>query len=144
MPEMMPYIWLGVIVLSIVLEALTMGLVAVWFLPGALVSLVLSLFHVGLLWQLAVFIVLAVVMLFLGKKIFRPFGKKVKTNTEALIGQTAVIIEQVCNVEGRGTAKIEGKVWSARAERDDAILETGDHVEIVDIRGVKLICRKQS
>ena len=144
MPEMMPFIWLGVIVFSIVVEASTMGLVAVWFLPGALVSLVLSLFDVGLPWQIAVFVLLAVVMLFFGKKIFRPFGKKEKTNTEALIGQTAVITEQVCNVEGRGAAKIEGKVWSARAEQEDVILEQGDLVEVVDIRGVKLICRKQS
>ena len=68
MPEMMPLIWLGIIVLSIVVEASTMGLVAVWFLPGALVSLVLALFEVGLPWQITVFVVLAAVMLFFGKK----------------------------------------------------------------------------
>lgn len=144
MPEMMPFVWLGVIVLSIVVEASTMGLVAVWFLPGALVSLVLSLFDIGLPWQIAVFVLLAVVMLFFGKKIFRPFGKKEKTNAEALIGQTAVITEQVCNVEGRGAAKLNGQEWSARAEHEDMQLEVGDRVTIVDIRGVKLICRKQS
>lgn len=143
MPEMMPLIWLGIIVLSIVVEASTMGLVAVWFLPGALVSLVLALFEVGLPWQITVFVVLAAVMLFFGKKIFRPFGKKEKTNTEALIGQTAVITEQVCNVEGRGAAKLGGQEWSARAEAENMQLEVGDRVLVVDIRGVKLICRKQ-
>jgi membrane protein implicated in regulation of membrane protease activity len=141
---MMPLIWLGVLVLSILVEATTMGLVAVWFMPGALISLVLSLFDVGLPWQIAVFVVLAVVLLLFGRKLFRPFNKKVKTNTEALIGQIAVITEQVCNVESRGAAKLNGQEWSARAEQDDQSLEVGDRVLIVDIRGVKLICRKQS
>jgi membrane protein implicated in regulation of membrane protease activity len=141
---MMPLIWLGVLVLSILVEATTMGLVAVWFMPGALISLVLSLFDVGLPWQIAVFVVLAVVLLLFGRKLFRPFNKKVKTNTEALIGQIAVITEQVCNVESRGAAKLNGQEWSARAEQDDQSLEVGDRVLVVDIRGVKLICRKQS
>lgn len=141
---MMPLIWLGVLVLSILVEATTMGLVAVWFMPGALISLVLSLFDVGLPWQIAVFVVLAVVLLLFGRKLFRPFNKKVKTNTEALIGQIAVITEQVCNVESRGAAKLNGQEWSARAEQDDQSLEVGDRVLVVAIRGVKLICRKQS
>ena len=140
---MMPLIWLGVLVLSIVVEATTMGLVAVWFMPGALVALVLSLFDVGLPWQIVAFVVLAVVLLLFGRKLFRPFNKKEKTNTEALIGQIAVVTEQVCNVEGRGAAKLNGQEWSARAEQEDQALEVGDRVEVVDIRGVKLICRKQ-
>ena len=141
---MMTWIWLGILVLSILVEATTMGLVAVWFMPGALIALVLSLFDVGLPWQIAVFVVLAVVLLIFGRRLFRPFNKKVKTNAEALIGQIAVITEQVCNVEGRGAAKLNGQEWSARAEQDDQGLEVGDRVEVVDIRGVKLICRKQS
>lgn len=141
---MMTWVWLGILVLSILVEATTMGLVAVWFMPGALISLVLSLFDVGKPWQIAVFVVLAVVLLLFGRRLFRPFNKKVKTNTEALIGQIAVITEQVCNVESRGAAKLNGQEWSARAEQDDQSLEVGDRVLVVAIRGVKLICRKQS
>lgn len=141
---MMTWVWLGILVLSILVEATTMGLVAVWFMPGALISLVLSLFDVGKPWQIAVFVVLAVVLLLFGRRLFRPFNKKVKTNTEALIGQIAVITEQVCNVEGRGAAKLNGQEWSARAEQEGETLEVGDRVKVVDIRGVKLICRKQS
>ncbi len=140
---MMTWVWLGILVLSILVEATTMGLVAVWFMPGALISLVLSLFDVGKPWQIAAFVVLAVVLLLFGRKLFRPFNKKEKTNTEALIGQIAVVTEQVCNVEGRGAAKLNGQEWSARAEQEDQALEVGDRVEVVDIRGVKLICRKQ-
>lgn len=144
MPEMMPYIWLGVIVLSIITEAATAGLVSIWFIPGALVALVLSLFDVSVVWQACVFVVLSLVALIFGRKFIHPRSRIEKTNTEALIGQTAVITEQVCNVEGRGAAKVDGKVWSARTETESETLEAGELVEIVDIRGVRLICRKKS
>lgn len=143
MPEMMPYIWLGVIVLALVTEAVTMGLVSIWFIPGALVALVLSFFHLGLGWQVSAFLVLSLVALILGRRFIQPRSKIEKTNTEALIGQTAVITEQVCNVEGRGAAKVDGKIWSARTESEGDTLEVGELVEIVDIRGVRLICRKK-
>ncbi|MBR0443020.1 MAG: NfeD family protein [Clostridia bacterium] len=141
---MMTWFWLGVLVLSIIVEAATMGLVAVWFIPGIITALVLALFDVGAAWQITAFLVLSVVVLIFGRKFFRPFNKKEKTNAEALIGQIAIITEQVCNVEGRGTAKLNGQEWSARAEQETVTLEVGDRVEVVDIRGVKLICRKQS
>ena len=143
MPEMMPYIWLGVIVLSIVTEAATAGLVSIWFIPGALTALVLSLFDVSVIWQACAFVVLSLVALILSRKLIHPRGKIEKTNADALIGQTAVITEAVCNIEGCGAAKVDGKVWSARTENEGETLEVGELVEIVEIRGVKLICRKK-
>ena len=139
----MPYVWLGVILLAIIVELSTMGLVSIWFLPGALTALVLALLDVDLIWQIAAFVVLSVLTLTVGRRLFRPFNKKTKTNADALIGQRALITEQVSNIEGRGALKIGGQVWSARAEQEGEILEVGDEVEIVDIRGVKLICRKK-
>ena len=139
----MPYVWLGVMLLAIIVELSTMGLVSVWFLPGALVALVLALLGVDLIWQVVAFTVLSVLTLLLGRKYFRPFRQRLKTNVDALIGTSALITEQVCNIEERGALKIGGQIWSARAEQPEDILEVGDVVEIVDIRGVKLICRKK-
>ncbi len=144
MLEWMPLVWLAVVVLIVLIEAMTMGLVSVWFLPGALIALILSLCKVDLLWQILAFVVLAVVMLVFGKTIFRPFGKKEKTNTDTLIGKTALITEQVDNIRGLGTAKVGAQVWSARAETEAEIFEVGEQVTIVQIQGVKLICRKKN
>ena len=69
----MPWIWLGVTVAAIVFEASTLALVAVWFIPSALVSLVLSVFHLPLWLQVTAFLVLSLaLMIFL-----KPFMKKV-------------------------------------------------------------------
>lgn len=137
------FFWLAIVVLILVVEASTMSLVSVWFLPGALTALVLAAFRVPLPWQIVCFVVLSLVTLIFGKKIFRPFARKEKTNVDALIGQTAVITEEVDNIHAKGAAKLGANEWSARAERDDDILAVGEVVTVVAIQGVKLICRKK-
>ena len=42
MEQYMVWIWLGILVAAIILEAITQDLVSIWFSVGALVSLVLS------------------------------------------------------------------------------------------------------
>ncbi|MDY0100839.1 MAG: hypothetical protein RBR94_02485 [Bacilli bacterium] len=40
--EVMVWIWLGVFVISIVIEALEPGLISIWFAGGAILALILS------------------------------------------------------------------------------------------------------
>ncbi len=139
----MPLIWLGIMILTIILEAVTVGLIFIWFIPGEIVAMILAFFDIGFLWQFGVFIVISIMIFPLGIKISKGMFKKSKTNIEALIGRTAIITEEVNNVAALGAAKLEGKIWSARSERDEIILDIGEYVEVVDIQGVKLICKKK-
>ena len=59
MQEYLPFLWLAVIVFMIVAEAATNGLVAIWFVFGALASFVLSLFLKNFYVELAVFAVIS-------------------------------------------------------------------------------------
>lgn len=145
MPEMMPLIWLGVVVLIIVIEACTMDLVAIWFLPGALISLVMSLFDATTPWQITVFVIvslLSFIPLFVYHK--TKAKKDKRTNIDAVIGQTVLVTERICNIDSVGAAKLSGQVWTARAEQDDVTFEPGELAEVVAVRGVKLICRKKA
>ena len=146
MPQMMPYIWAAVLLATIVIESQTLGLVAIWFMPGALVSMILAMLKVPVWIQGAEFFVLSVVLLVFGRRLFKSFFPKSKdtpTNVDALIGKEAVIIEAVNNLEARGAAKLNGQVWSARAEQEDQELLPGDVVIVKAIHGVKLICQKK-
>lgn len=58
---------------------------------------------------------------------------KVKVGHEALVGKRAMVLQDV-SVDG-GRVKIEGDVWSARVDDEDAVLETGRRVEVVAFRG---------
>ena len=135
--------WLIAVVLILAIEGCTMSLVSVWFLPGALVAMILALLRVPLPWQILCFVALSVVTLVFGRKIFRPFGKKEKTNVDALIGKTAVVTEEINNVYSHGAAKLGANEWAARAENEQDVILPGELVTVVAIEGVKLICRKR-
>ena len=137
---MMTYVWAAVIVAALLLEGVTFGLVAIWFVPGALVALIMSLFSVPLPWQILAFGIISVITLFLGLKIRR---KKTKTNVDSLIGKIVLITEEVNNIEARGAGKLNGQVWSVRAKDPAQALVPGDQAVVVAIEGVKLICRKK-
>ncbi len=143
MEQFTPLIWLAAMIFTIVIEAVAPGLVAIWFIPGEVIAMILAFFGVGIEWQIGVFLVVSIVVLIFGRKFGKIFFKKEKTNTDALIGQSALIIEEVCNLESRGAAKLEGKVWSVRSDDDSVTFQVGEYVEVVEIRGVKLICKKK-
>ena len=142
----MPWVWLGVTIAAIVIEASTLALVAVWFIPSALISLVLSLLRLPLWLQVPVFLALSVAqMIFL-----KPFMKKVlkirysPTNADTVIGKTGTVIEKIDNIAGTGAVKADGKVWTARSSDHSITIDEGSLVCAVEIRGVKLICKKEN
>ena len=51
----MPMFWLVAIVIFVIIEGLTMGLTTIWFVAGAAASLAVSLFSLGVVWQVVVF-----------------------------------------------------------------------------------------
>ena len=142
----MPFIWAAVLIVAIVIESQTMDIVTVWFMPSALIAMILGILKVSIGIQSLVFVSLTVVMLILSKTVFKRFFKRKapeRTNVDALIGQEAVIVEAIDNRQAVGSAKLNGLVWSARAENEEDILEPGDVVIVKAISGVKLICIKK-
>jgi membrane protein implicated in regulation of membrane protease activity len=58
-----------------------------------------------------------------------------RTGAAALVGQSALVVERIANREGVGTVKIGGEVWTARSFDEDAVIDPGERVEVVEIRG---------
>ena len=57
----------------------------------------------------------------------------IRTGAAALVGAPAVVVERV---DGHGgTVRLRGEVWSARAFDQDAVLEPGARVEVMQIDG---------
>ena len=140
-------IWASVFVLSIILEAQTAEMVAIWFLPGALVALVLAMCGVELWIQLVVFFISSAALLVLAKtwlkKKIRKLTNNEKTDTELLIGRLVKVVEDIDNLNERGAVKVNGQVWTARMDSDGVIAKEGEFVKVVSISGVKLICTKE-
>jgi membrane protein implicated in regulation of membrane protease activity len=58
-----------------------------------------------------------------------------RSGAAALVGQRALVVERIANREGVGTVKIGGEVWTARAFDEDEVIDPGERVEVVEIRG---------
>lgn len=138
----MTYAWIVVLVAAVIIEALTAELMVIWFFPAALVSLVLSFFPVPWPVQVLVFLLVGTALLIATRPLCRRFieGRKVKTNSRANIGKTCYVTEEINNLAEQGEVKLGGLAWSARSE-SGATIAVGTLVEVLEIRGVKLIVR---
>ena len=137
--------WASFFLGALFIEAQTAELIAVWFVPGTLVALILATCGVPTWIQWIVFAASSAVLVTLAltvfrKKLLKNFGKE-KTDTDLLIGQTASVIERIDNADMTGAVKVDGKVWSARMVDDCETAEVGEFVVIEAIVGVKLMCR---
>ena len=136
----MTIIWLVVMIGFLIAEALTVGLVGIWFAGGALVAVILSLLEVSPLMQIIVFFAVSICLLVFTRKIFveKLNTGKENTNVDALIGETGQVISTIYPME-IGQVKLKGQVWSALADDSLLTIEEGTHVTIKAIEGVKLI-----
>lgn len=136
------YVYLAIIVASIVLEALTASLTTIWFVPAAIVGIVLQMLGVGVAVQTVVFLVLSgLFMLLFYKKLRDVIATKTeKTGIEALIGKTAVVEEDILPLKP-GRVKVSGMSWSAVGENEYEEIKKGELVSVLEISGVKLVCR---
>ena len=140
--EGMVFIWLFVIVAAIVLEASTVSLVSIWFVPSACISMILALCEVKVWIQLIVFFSVFFLLMICLKPIFKKnMGVKiVPTNADTLIGMQAVVVEPIDNLHAKGQVKVRGQLWTARSAEENIIYESDEVVTVLAIEGVKLIC----
>ena len=137
----MIFVWLGLLVLFLAVEFATAQLTTVWFAAGALVSLLLASFGVdNLAIQIIVFTLVSLVSLILTRPLVKKWtrARKQPTNADMVIGEEAVVTETISNTDGKGLAKVNGAIWSARSA-DDSIIPAGKTVTVKKIEGVKLI-----
>ena len=143
---MEPIMWLILLACFLVVEAITVGLTTIWFAGGALVAAIASGLGAGILIQWVLFLVISLVLLIFTRPLaVRYMNKGVpKTNVNSLIGERAVVIQKINNLEQTGQVRINDIEWTARTADDGEEIPTGAVVEIEEIRGVKLIVKEIS
>lgn len=136
-------IWIAVIILAVIAELLTTEMIALWFIPAGLISLILSICGVKEFWiQLLVFACVSAVGVFLARRFFSYHKEDSRTNIDALIGEKCIVTEKIDNYAGSGLVKVKSQIWSARSIRDEDTFTPGEMLIVVAIEGVKLICKK--
>jgi membrane protein implicated in regulation of membrane protease activity len=129
-------VWLIVAAVLGVAELLTttlaFGLIAI----AAVVAAVVGAFHVDLAFQLAAFVIAAGA----GIGFVRPIALKhikqppaLRTGTAALVGRSAIVLEEVTEHSGR--IRIGGEEWSSRAYDESLVIPVGTKVDVMQIDG---------
>jgi len=139
-------IWLIILVACIIIEIVTMGLTTIWFAGGALLAAIAAAFSAPLWLQILLFLIVSLVLLYLTRPVaVKYFNKdRVKTNAESLVGQQAIVISEIDNLQGIGQVTVGRQEWSARNVDDNKALPVGSVVIVRAISGVKLIVEEKS
>ena len=141
-----PYIllWIILLIVFVVIELATVGLVSIWFAAGSLVALIIAILNGGIIAQFIAFIIVSVGLLAATRSWARDFvnSKTQKTNADSVVGKEIRITERVSNLDQTGAAVVSGQEWNVRADDDKQIFEQGETARVVRISGVKLIVEK--
>jgi membrane protein implicated in regulation of membrane protease activity len=133
-------VWLIVAAVLGVAELLTttfaFGLIAV----AAVVAAVVGAFHLSFALQLVAFAVAAGA----GLVFVRPIAVRhirqppvLRTGTAALVGRSAIVLEEV--TEHGGRVRIDGEEWSSRPYDETLVIPVGAKVDVMEIKGATVL-----
>ena len=129
--------WIVALLIFLAVEAVSAGLVSIWFAGGALAACIVALLKVKIWTQIAVFLIVSIVLILLTRPLQKKLAEKLqKTNVDALIGRTGTVAEEIPAGE-TGRVHLEGKLWTARNENCEPI-PVGSKVTVIAIEGVTL------
>ena len=130
------YIWLAIIILLAIAEAMTINLVTIWYVASGIVTLILSFFIDNFTIQFAVFTLLGTFLLITTRQFLQTFlnTKNVKTNLDRIIGMNGIVVEEI-NKNNNGAVKVDGKVWTAYADKKIKVDST---VKVLEINSSKI------
>ena len=138
--------WLGAALVLGVVEMLTVDLVFVMFVGGALAAMVVALLGLPAWVQVMTFALVSWALL----QVARPAAKAwiesstpdTKTNVDALIGRNARVVHEVTEETGR--VKFSGEVWTARSARRGEVFAVGEDVVVTAINGaIAMVARPE-
>ena len=140
---MSPFVWLGVAALMALVEVVSLGLITMWFVIGALAAFVANLLGVDPLVQIAVFLVVSVLCLVVLRPVFVKYRQRGQREEPTNVGQIAVVRESIDNDRLVGRVETpDHMTWAARSA-DGNPIPAGENVVVVGQESVKLIVERK-
>jgi len=134
-----PIFWLLAAIGFVVLEAMTLNLVSVWFAVGSAAALITCLFTASFRVQAAVFVAVSVLCLLALKPLTKRLRKApTATNGDRNLGREARVLTAV-SYEETGRVRLDGVDWNARCATPGDRLEPGQSCRITEIHSTLLI-----
>lgn len=134
--------WTILIILFILIEAITLQLLAIWFVIGSMVALILNLLGFTMIFQIILFLVVNVIVVF----IVRPIVNKYinlgfdDQDVNSIIGKVGVVVTDIQR-DQTGLVKVDGKTWKGKTAKNKTISK-GREIKVIAIEGTNLIVKK--
>lgn len=140
---MNPFVWLAVAAVMAVVEVVSLGLITMWFVVGALVAFAASLLGADPLVQIVVFLVVSVLCLVVLRPVFVKYRDRGKKEEPTVVGCIAVVREAIDNDRLVGRVETpDHMTWAARSA-DGRPIASGENVVVVGRESVKLIVERK-
>ena len=130
-------IWIIILVLAIIFELITYGLVSIWFIQSIILTIILKSFGLNNLYiELLIVLITSSILLIFTRpivvKLLRP--KNIKTNFDRILDMEGKIIKEV-KLNDFGIVKVDGKEWRCYSKKE---IDKGKIVKIKKIDSNKL------
>jgi len=137
-------VWFILFIVFLIAELITAGaLVSIWFCIGSLAAMITAYFGGDPILQVIIFLMVSIALLLAT----RPFIKKyvrpkiTATNADRILQARGIVTEEINNLKGEGSIKVDGKSWTARNIDGEAVIPVNAEVIVVGIEGVKAMVK---
>lgn len=140
----MIFVWLGIFIIAILVEILTVELVSVWFAGAAFIAFILSWIPGIPYWgEIIAFVLISALLLLCLRPLTTKLltRKETKSNIEELIGKKAKVVKKISELNN-GEIIINGVTWTAVSSEPTIPINEGEVIKIVAINGNKIIVKK--
>ena len=130
-------LWIVILVLAIIIELISYGLISIWFIPSIILTIILKAFGLNNNYiEIMIVLSLSTVLLIFTRPLVVKFLKpqNIKTNFDRILDMKGKIIKKV-NLNDFGIVKVDGKEWRCYASKE---IEVGKIVKIIKIDSNKL------
>jgi len=133
--------WTIVLVIAVIVEAITVDLVSVWFALGAVAALISEALGASELIQGILFAVISIVCIIASRPLTKKYlrGNTIRTNLDRVIGKHCLVTETI-TADNKGEVKVMGTLWKATSLNNETI-EAGQYAEVVSIEGAHVVVR---
>ena len=130
-------LWIVILVLAIIIELISYGLISIWFIPSIILTIILKAFGLNNIYiEVMIVLSLSTVLLIFTRPLVVKFLKpqNIKTNFDRILDMKGKIIKKV-NLNDFGIVKVDGKEWRCYSSKK---IEVGKIVKIIKIDSNKL------
>jgi membrane protein implicated in regulation of membrane protease activity len=136
------WVWMIIAAVFVIGEIFTAAFFLLWFGVGAAVAGVLALLGVGMVGQLASFVVLSLTLFAVSRRFAERFSKPQPPGIGAdrFISRKCIVLEEIDNMKNTGRVRLDKEEWVAESDTGENIAP-GATVEVARIAGTHLVVK---